>query len=266
MYMVETKVGHPVLKAWKYPLPGDDHVQMLERVVIDVDAHKVIKLKMAPDFHRSTIGDDITMDDYQWSPDGKQLALASTSRDHKITTVRLADAVTGDVRTVFEEKVPTHFESVTGWRVLWSSNEVLWYSQRDDWGQLYLYDLKSGQLKNKVTSGEGPVAAITDIDEKNRRLTYIALGREKGQDPYFHHAYSIDFSGKNVISLTPQDGDHKIQLSPDGKWIIDTYSKFDTPPVVNLLDAKGNLIMPLEKADISKLLATGWQPPMSFNV
>jgi dipeptidyl aminopeptidase/acylaminoacyl peptidase len=266
MYMVEMKVGHPKLKAWKYPLPGDEHIQMLERVVIDVDSKQVLRLKMEADPHRGTIGDDITMADYNWSPDSKQLALASTSRDHKVSTVRIADTTTGEVRNVFEEKVATHFESVTGWRVLWNSNEVVWYSQRDDWGQLYLYDLKTGQLKNKITSGEGPVSAINHIDEKNRTISYMAMGREPGQDPYFHHAYSIDLDGKNVRSVTTKDGDHSVQLSPDGKWLIDTYSKADSAPVVDLLDSSGKLVMNLEKADISKLLATGWQPPMSFHV
>ena len=140
---------------------------------------------MPPDFHRATFGDNITMNDYNWSPDGSQLALVSTSRDHKDAVLKVADAATGAVRTVFEEKVPTHFESRTGWRVLWPTNEVIWYSQRDDWGQLYLYDLNTGALKNKITNGEGPVTQIARIDEKTRTLWYAANGREKGQDPYF---------------------------------------------------------------------------------
>ena len=93
--------------------------------------------------------------------DGSRLALVSTSRDHKQAILRVADASTGAVRTVFEETVPTQFESRTGWRVLWPTNEVIWYSQRDNWGQLYLYDLNTGKLKRQITSGEGPVTQIT---------------------------------------------------------------------------------------------------------
>jgi hypothetical protein len=83
MYLVETKVGHPALKAWKYPLPGDSVVAMLQRVIIDVDAGTVTRLQLPPEFHRATIGDNISMGDYNWSPDGSKLALVSTSRDHK---------------------------------------------------------------------------------------------------------------------------------------------------------------------------------------
>ncbi len=266
MYLVQTKVGHPTLRAWKYPLPGDSVVAMVHRVVIDVDSRSMVRLKMAPDFHRATLGDDISMSDYVFSPDGSQLALASTSRDHRQTIVRLADTKTGDVRTVFEETVPTHFESITGWRVLWGSKEIVWNSQRDDWSQLYLYDLTTGQLKNRITTGEGPVSSIVRIDEKARTIWYGAQGREKGQDPYLQHFYRVGLDGRNVVSLTPDDGDHRLQLSTDGKWMVDTWSRADQAPQTALRDDAGRLVMTLETADISKLLASGWKPPMLFHV
>jgi dipeptidyl aminopeptidase/acylaminoacyl peptidase len=266
MYLVETKVGHPALRAWKYPLPGDSVVAMMHHVIIDVDAGRVLRLQLPPQFHRGTIGDNITMADYNWSPDATQLALASTPRDHKSATLRVANTSTGVVRTVFEETTQTHFESRTGWRVLWPTNEVIWYSQKDDWGQLYLHDLATGTLKNQITSGEGPVTAITRIDEKSRTLWFAANGKEKGQDPYFSHFYRVGLDGKNQISLTPDDGTHTVSLAPDGKYLVDTYSKPDVPPVAVLRDATGQLVMPLEKADISKLLATGWKPPVPIKV
>lgn len=266
-HLTETRTGRPRLRSWKYPLPGDSAVQMIHRVVIEVETGKVIRLKMGPDVHRATLGDNISMRDYKWSPDATQLALASTSRDHKVTVLRVANAVTGDVRDVMEETVPTHFESVTGWDVLWGSNELLWYSQRDNWGQLYLYDLTTGKLKNKITNGEGPVTQIVKVDEKARTITYMANGREPGQDPYFAHAYRIGLDGKGPqVSLTPDDGTHTIQLSPSGKYLIDTYSKPDVPRVVTLRNAAGKLVMPLEKQDISRLVAAGWKPPIPIKV
>jgi dipeptidyl-peptidase-4 len=266
MYLATTNVGHPTLRAWKYPLPGDSVVAMLQRVIIDVDNGSIVRLQMPPDFHRATLGDNISMNDYNWSPDGSKLALVSTGRDHKNAVLKVADVATGAVRTVFEETVKTHFESRTGWRVLWPTNEVIWYSQRDDWGQLYLYDLNTGQLKTRITTGEGPVTQIARIDEKTRTLYFTALGRERGQDPYFRHHYRIGLDGKNLVSLNPEDGDHDMQLSPSSKYLVDTYSKPDVPPVVVVRDASGKVVMPLEKADISKLLATGWKAPIPFSV
>jgi dipeptidyl-peptidase-4 len=266
MYLVNTVVGHPALRVSKFPLPGDPIMAMLHRVVIDTDSGTITRLQMEPDFHRATLGDDISINDYNWSPDGARLALASVARDHKHVWLRVADTATGAVRTVFDETAPTQFESRTGWRVLWNSNEVIWHSERDNWGELYLYDLQTGKLKNPITTGEGPVMQIARIDENSRTLWFGANGREQGQDPYFLHFYRTGLDGKSVVSLTPDDGTHTVQISPDARYLIDTYSKPDAPPAVTLRDANGRLVLPLEKADISRLLATGWKPPLPIKM
>jgi hypothetical protein len=205
MYLVSTTAGHPSLEAWKYPLPGDDVVTMIERVLVDVDAAKVIRLKMPPDEHRGSLCDDLKCrgrewEDVQWSPDGRTLAFVSTSRDHKREDLRVADAATGAVRDVLHETVSTFFESGNGrvnWRYLPGSNEVIWFSERDNWGHLYLYDLQTGKLKNQITSGEGNVTQLLRVDEQNRLLYFQAVGREKGRDPYFTHCYRIAFDGSS---------------------------------------------------------------------
>ena len=265
-HMTNVRVGQPDLQSWPYPLPGDSVVAMVHRVIIDVTTGRMVRLKLAPEYHRATLGDDISMNDYKWSPDASKLALASTSRDHKVTAVRVADANTGDVRTLFTDTVATHFESRTGWQVLWGSNELLWYTQTDDWGQLYLHDLATGRLKTKVTTGEGPVTQIIKLDEQARTLWFMANGREPGQDPYFAHAYRVGLDGKGAVSLTPADGNHTIALSPSGKYLVDTYSRPDAEPVVELRDAAGKLVLPLEKMDISRLVASGWKAPIPIKV
>ncbi|HWC95998.1 MAG TPA: DPP IV N-terminal domain-containing protein [Candidatus Sulfopaludibacter sp.] len=273
MYLVETKVGHPTLRSWKYPLPGDHTVTMIQRVVIDLDAAKVIRLQMPPDQHRSTLCDDLACGgdwgDVQWAPDGSHLAFVSTSRDHKIEQLKVADTATGAVREVMEEKVATFFESGNGrvdWHYLPASNEFIWFSEKDNWGHLYLHDLNTGKLKNQITTGEGNVTRILRVDEQNRLIYFLGVGREKGRDPYFAYLYKVGFDGKNAALLTPEDGNHDVTLSPDGAYFVDSYSKPDVPPVALVRDRNGKLIANLEKADISKLLATGWKAPVPFSV
>jgi Tol biopolymer transport system component len=170
MYLVTTNVGHPTLKSWKYPLPGDSNVIMIERVIINVDHPKVIRLQIPPDFHRGTLSDDIsssgTFDDVDWNPNDNELAFVSTSRDHKQEKFCIADANTGTVREVFEETVPTQYESGQGainWRYLPKTNEIIWYSERDNWGHLYLYDSKTGKLKNQITKGDFVVTYLVKV-------------------------------------------------------------------------------------------------------
>jgi dipeptidyl aminopeptidase/acylaminoacyl peptidase len=269
MYLVTTNVGKPKLEAWKYPLPGDKEIATIHRVIIEVDNPKVIRLKLPPDPHRGTLCDDISCSgnifgDVEWSSDASRVAFVSTSRDHKQETLWIADAAAGILRQVFQESVATQFESGQGsanWRFLAASNEIIWYSERDNWGHLYLYDAATGTLKNQITKGDWVISKLLKVDEKNRTLYFLAGGREQGRNPYFSHLYKIKFDGKGLTLLTPEDGNHQVVLSPSGRYFIDSYSKQDVPAVMALRNVEGKLVTPLERTDISRLTATGWKPP-----
>src|ERR1051325_4575192 len=171
MYLVSTNVGAPRLETWKYPYPGDSLIFTVQRVVIDVEAKTIVRLQMPADAHRSTVADDINCGghicDLQWLPDSKQFAFISSSRDHKQMWFRIADATTGAVRTVFAKTSKTELGDAQLpedlWRVLPASNEIIMWSQRDNWVSLYLYDLTTGKLKNRITGGDG------NVDELSRR-------------------------------------------------------------------------------------------------
>ncbi len=272
MYLVQTKVGEPELEAWRYPLPGDSVIFRIHRVVIDLeqlDSPRVVRLKMPPDAHRSMVSDHVAcaegLCDLLWYPDGSALAFVSTSRDHKQAWVRVADASTGQVRTLFEERSETQIGDASAnenWRVLPESNELIWWSQRDNWIHLYLYDLTSGQLENRITTGNGNVVDIVRVDERARTIYFTAQGKESGRDPYFRHFYRIGFDGRGQRLLTPENADHSIAMAPNGRSFVDTYSTPDTPPVSLLRNANdGRTLVELEHTDISRLVATGWHPP-----
>ena len=273
MHLVTTNVGAPTLKSWKYPLPEDDKVIQIHRIVIDLEAEKIIPLNIPPDPRRGTLCDDIScsgaFDDNEWSSDGKTLAFVSSSRDHKVATFRIADATNGEVREIFKESVATQYESGQGainWKYLPNSNEIIWYSERSDWGHLYLYNLNTGTLKNQITSGPWVVTRLIKVDENERTIYFEANGKENGRDPYFNHLYKINFDGNGLKLLTPENGNHRISFSPDYNYFVDNYSQPEVPPVSVLRKMDGSKIMTLEKADISRLEATGWKPPTPVKV
>jgi dipeptidyl aminopeptidase/acylaminoacyl peptidase len=121
-------------------------------------------------------------------------------------------------------------------------------------------------LKNQITTGEGDVVETLLVDEKNRWVYFLGAGKEKDRHPYFAHLYRVGLDGTGLTLLTPEDATHNVSLSPSGRYFVDSYSRPDVPPVTVLRDTTGKLIQTLEKADISRLVATGWKPVTPFTV
>ena len=277
MTLVATNVGVPRVEQWKYPFVGDENITMIERVIIDLSGDKAqtIRLKMAPDQHRSTCSDDIECsegwEDVQWAKDGKTLAFVSTDRGHKSAKLRVADAATGTVRDVYEETVRTQYQSApaldsVNWRYLPESDEFLWFSQKSDWGHLYLHDLKTGKRKRQVTDGDWNVTHIGHLDAASRTVWFHGVGREAGRDPYFVHYYKVGLDGGGVQLLTPEDANHAVTVSEDGRHFVDVYSTTTAPPVAVLRNADGAQVAEIARAEITRLKATGWVPPEDFTV
>ena len=274
MYLTSTNVGHPKLEAWKHPLPGDDKIFTIERVIIHLgNKPKTVRLKMKPDFQRGTTTDHIAgrnneLLDAQWNSEGTKFAFVSGSRDHKIAHLQIADANNGKVTSIHKEEVDTYYESGVNnenWKVLFDSNEFIWYSEKTNWGHIYLYDLETKALKNQITSGDFLVKQVKNIDEKNRQIYFSGGGKEEG-NPYHNYYYKVNFDGSNFINLTPSKGTHSVTFSDDYTMLVDTYSTTTSAPISILRNNKGETILDLETADISELKANNWQEPIEFSV
>lgn len=276
MTLWRTQVGRPEADIWPYALPGDTIVPMHERIVIDVEYRRLVELDVEPDHQRTSNCCGLIRQgnwaDVEWNDDSSILSFVSTSRDYKDVTLRVADPQTGDVRDIYHEHDEIFFESnltsrgLPNWRVLHDSNEFIWFTRKDNWGHLYLHDLESGELVNRITEGDWNVIDILHLDEESRTIIFTAVGREDGRDPYFEHLYSVHFDGTGLRLLTPENANHTITLSENANWFVDTFSTFDTPQRTVLRDMRGNLLMDLAEADINDLLATGWQKPIPFSV
>ena len=273
MYLTTTNVGHPKLQAWKYALPGDEKIFEIERLIIDIKSKKIIKLKMKNDFQRSTTTDHIAgrggeLLDTQWSEDSSKLAFISSSRDHKEAHLQIADSKTGNVYSLHKENVDTYYESGVrseNWKVLFDSNEFIWYSEKDNWGHIYLYDLNTKKLKNRITSGNWLVRKVMHIDNDKREIIFTAGGKEKG-NPYHVYVYKVNFDGNNLICLTPEKGTHSINPSPNWNYFVTTYSTTKNAPKSILKDRNGKTLFQLSTSNTDELKENGWQEPIEFNV
>src|SRR6266480_4834135 len=202
-------------------------------------------------------------------PGGSAVYYLSQPRDLRTLTLHRLEPATGEVTTVVSETGATRVEP-NQWmteppivRVL--ADEVLWYSQRDGWGHLYRYDLRTGALLGQVTFGQWAVRQIVRVDQAERAVYFTASGLVE-EDPYRRTVCRAGLDGSGFAKVTDDELDHIVTMPDNQEYFIDYASNVDTPPVSRVRDSAGRVLVELERADISKLTATGWTPPERFRV
>ncbi|MGD2121577.1 MAG: DPP IV N-terminal domain-containing protein [Gemmatimonadota bacterium] len=243
-----------------YAKPGD----VLDKehpVVFDVETGRQI------DVDDTLFPNAYTLSRLSWREDGRRLTFEYNQRGHRFYRVIEIDATTGSTRAVISEEPETFFD-YSGKRFredVTDGEEIIWMSERDGWNHLYLYDGVTGEVKNQITKGEWVVRGVDHVDEDNRQIWFRASGMDPDQDPYFVHYYRINFDGTGLVAFTEADGTHTVTYSPGREYYVDRWSRVDHPPVAELRRTSDQgLVMSLERADASALLATGWRYPEVF--
>jgi dipeptidyl aminopeptidase/acylaminoacyl peptidase len=250
----------PKLESYDYLKPGD-RIPMTKPHLFDVVAKKEIP-----------VGDQLfptpwSLEDVRWDADSKRFTFFYNQRGHQVLRIIAVDASTGATTPIINEQSKTFIDYAGKMFVQYldKTGEIIWMSERDGWNHLYLYDSATGKVKNQITKGEWVVRKIDNVDAEHRQIWFEAGGIRPGQDPYYIHFCRINFDGTGLVVLTEGDGNHKITYSPDSRYFLDTYSRMDMAPVTELRRTEdGKLITPLEKGDITHLMATGWQLPERF--
>lgn len=264
----------PTLETYKYDMPGEKEVTQYEILVFDIATKSRVKVK-AERFKDQTVTilqarqrprpDEDRPQPALWLADNSdQLYFSRTSRDMHKVDICVADAATGDVKVLIEERLNTYIETQR-LELLAGSRELIHWSERDGWGHYYLYDAQ-GKLKNQITSGPFSCRGVAGIDEKNRVLYFTAAGREPGEDPYYQHLYRINLDGTGLKLLDPGNYHHSVNMNESAKYFVDNFSRVDTTPQSVLYDAAGTRLLDLETADLSLLMASGYKFPETFKV
>ena len=267
-HLLEAADGRPILHSWAYALPGDSVVPTSELWILDVEAGTSVRANVPPQPGNFARG-DTAFADVQWTADGSHVFYTHRSRDFKSYRLYRVDAATGSATELLEETGPTYVELnnftsfAPAWQVLGNGSEFLWWSERDGFGHLYLYD-GDGNLRNRVTSGPWLVAQLLQVDEASRTVYFTAAGREEGRHPYHLHLYRVGLDGSGLQLLSSEDAVHQITPAPSGRYFVDQYSTPGMAPTAVVRGRDGRIVQTIETADISRLEEAGWIPPVPF--
>lgn len=275
MHLLETKNPGPVLHSYRYALPGDSVIPRWELYVVDVAARQAARVNRGPADAINTsccwLMSDTVWKDVRWSGND-QLFFTAGKRSFDELELVVANPADGSTRTVLKEANKTFVETnqnsggIPNWRPLAGGKEVVWWSERDGWGHLYLVDAATGNIKNRITSGSWMVSDLLWIDETLRYAYFTARGREAGRDPYYRHLYRAKLDGSAVELLSAEDADHEIAVAPSGKYLVDVYSTPMRPPVSVIRRMDGTVVKEVQQADVTRLVAAGFRAPRPFKV
>lgn len=260
----------PKYSSMVYPKAGDV-LTLYQPVLLDVAPRRELPIENA------LFPNPYEMSSFIWWKDSRGFTFEYNQRGHQVYRVIEVDAASGAARTLVEETSKTfinyeplirnQYDHGKSYRLdLNDGKEILWASERDGWEHLYLFDGHTGALKQQITHGDWVVRAVDHVDEANREIYFEASGMGADEDPYYVHGYKIRFDGTGLTPLSPIKADHTLSYSPDGKYFVDTYSRLDLPPVMELhRAADGSLALAVDTADDTALKAAGWQPAEPFH-
>ena len=262
----------PDLESYKYQMPGEKEAPQAELWVFDMAQKEGKQIDVSAfadqsiNICRANLSNKERIKDFvprKWlSEASDKIYFTRTSRDlHKID-VCVADAESGEVKTLVEERLNTYVEIQNPYLIN-NENEFIHWSERDGWAHFYLYN-GEGNLKKQITSGPWHCNRILKVDEKNRVMYFTANAREKNENPYYEHLYKVNLDGSGLTLLDKGNFNHDVEMSDSYRYFVDNFSRVNTIPATEIRDNQGKLVMKLETADLSNLFAAGYKFPETF--
>lgn len=252
----------PELETYKYSMPGEANVPQNELIIFDVES------KERTDVDVKKWKDQRLRVRWVSQETAGKMIIERKKRDLTKLEICKVDANTGELEVLFEEEQYPYIYDGYGFgdlAVLNEGEDLIWWSERSGWGQLYLYD-GEGNMKRQLTNGYFVTGDIERIDTLKRELYVEAFGKEKGVHPYYSMFYKLSLDEPGMRLISPENADHSFSMAKTNDYWVDTYSRVDMEPQSVLRDKNGSIVLNLEKPDLSQVYATGWQMPERFVV
>jgi len=227
--LVEIGTAPAKLKNIKYPMTGQKshHVKV---GIYNIKNGKTIWLETGEPL-------DQYLTNLTWGPNEQYFYIAHLNRDQNHMRLIKYDVTTGkQIKILFEEKDNEYVEPENQLHFLPNSNDkFLWFSERDNWQHLYLYNTE-GTLLKQITKGPWEVQSILGFDKDSKNI-FISTTKES---PLERHTYKVNLKTGKMLKLTKEPGTHKVKMNEEGSFFIDSYNSSSAPGITKIIDDSGN--------------------------
>ncbi|MCW3120523.1 MAG: dipeptidyl peptidase, partial [Flavipsychrobacter sp.] len=223
----------------KYPMAGGTSHEVT-LCVFDPATGKTVSLKTG-DKNKDHYLTGVT-----WSPDEKYIYIGILNREQNHLWLNKYSATTGEkVKTLFEERDPKYVHPTHGLTFLpWDSNEFIWWSERDGYAHLYLYNT-DGKLQKQLTSGKWVVNEIVGVNAANKNIVITAAK----ESPLGKNIYTVNTANSHIARIDREAGMHTATCSQDGRFVLDVCNGAGIPKNTYIRATNGSYSKQLLKAD-----------------
>ena len=188
-----------------------------------------------------------------WSPDEQTIYIAELNRGQDTMKLVAYSAITGEKKALLFTETDEHYVEPQhpALFVPGHPDQFIWQSERDGYNHLYLYNTK-GELLKQLTKGEWVVLSVEGFDEKGENLFYTAtkphpLSSYSYGTPLCMTNWKLNLKKGESVCLNHEaimvNGVHRAEVSPSGRYIVDSYSSWDIPRKIVITDTKRNKVV-----------------------
>ncbi|MHB0958707.1 MAG: S9 family peptidase [Pirellulaceae bacterium] len=173
----------------------------------------------------------------EWAGNSHELLIEKLSRFRDEREFLLADVSTGAIRRIFHESDPAWVVASYGTNagLMWirDGQAFIVLSEKDGWRHAYVYG-RDGRELVCLTPGAYDIIERAVVDEAGGWF-YFYASPDNATQKYLYRVRLNAGAEPERVTPADQSGTHDYDFSPDAKWAFHTYSTFDTPPVVELV-------------------------------
>ncbi len=257
MYLLDWSVDSlykPKLLSYYRGSPGDTDMVYMTPVFFNVSTGEEIRKE---DFR------NVNAASFEWGKEPGIGYIENHLRGYQQVDLFRCDLSLKTQEKIYSETSATNTDNYNS-QLTEDGKNIIITSEKDGWKQLYLLSIADKKI-TPITNGAYYVNDLLLVDKRTQTIFFTASGKEPGRNPYYVHAYKIKMDGTGLTLLTPENSNHDVSISPDGKYLTDNFSTAVTPTVSVLRDSKtGKIVKDLCKANIEPLLAMHFRFPEIF--